>query len=68
MARRRTDALNLAFARQDHAAMAEIYRLLPRSGQGWPTWLKARVSGLPAALGGPVSKALLAVGSWRARP
>lgn len=65
--RRRMDALELAFARQDHASVRQIYPLLPSSHRRWPLRIKAGVSAMPLPLRGGLSRALLALGTWRAR-
>lgn len=66
VARRRAQALDLAFVRQDHLAVRGIYQLLPRECRPWPVWLKAQVAALPGPLRGVVARGLLALGSWRA--
>ena len=66
VARRRAQALDLAFARHDHAAVTRIYRQLPADARGWRAWAKASASALPRAIRRPLMQGLLAAGSWRA--
>lgn len=66
VARRRAEALELAFVREDHRAVCRIYRLLPHERRQWPVWLKARVAALPGPLRNMLMRRLLALGSLRA--
>ena len=65
VARRRAEALDLAFARGDHAAVMNIWRQLPKAVRAWPRWAKAKSAALPSALRKPVVRGLLALGAWR---
>ncbi|MBC7433332.1 MAG: glycosyltransferase [Rubritepida sp.] len=65
MARRRAEALDLAFARGDHTAVMNIWRQLPKAVRAWPRWAKAQSAALPSALRKPVVRGLLALGAWR---
>ncbi|MFC0406736.1 glycosyltransferase family 2 protein [Roseomonas elaeocarpi] len=65
-ARRRADALDIAFGRHDHAAVRQIYAQLPGGHRGWRTRLKLGVSTLPPPLPRFLGGTLLALGSWRA--
>jgi hypothetical protein len=67
VARRRVAALEIAFARGDHAAVRAIHALLPAPARGGAVAVKAGVASLPAALRSVASAALLAAGSARAR-
>lgn len=67
VATRRVQALEIAFARQDHQAVRGIYRLLPERRKAWAVRLKARVAAWPAPLRGIVARGLLALGTLRAR-
>ena len=62
---RRAEALDLAFARGDHAAVINIWRQLPKAVRAWPRWAKAKSAALPSALRKPVVRGLLALGAWR---
>ena len=65
-ARRRADALHIAFGRHDHAAVRRIYAQLPRPHRAWRTRLKLGVSVLPEPLRRLLGATLLALGSWGA--
>lgn len=67
VARRRVQALEIAFARQDHQAVRGIYRLLPEPRKAWSLRLKAGVAACPAPLRNLAARALLALGTLRAR-
>ncbi|PZW46780.1 glycosyl transferase family 2 [Humitalea rosea] len=67
VARRRADALELAFARHDHDSVRRIYPLLPPTHRRWPLRLKAGVSAMPVPLRERIGRTLLALGTWRAR-
>ncbi|MBP0496106.1 glycosyltransferase family 2 protein [Pararoseomonas indoligenes] len=66
-ARRRADALHIAFSRQDHAAVRRIYTQLATPQREWRTTLKLGVSALPQPLSRFLGGTLLALGSWHAR-
>lgn len=63
VATRRVQALEIAFARQDHQAVRSIYRLVPEPRRAWPLRLKARIAGWPAPLRGIAARGLLALGT-----
>lgn len=67
MARRRRDALNMAFANFRFACVCEIYDLLPRTEILAATVLRRFVAGLPHPVCSSVAKFLLAASSLRAR-
>lgn len=67
VAMRRVQALEIAFARQDHQAVRGIYRLLPERRKAWPLRLKARVAAWPAPLREMAARGLLALGTLRAK-
>lgn len=50
IARRRRDALGLAFWRRDFAAVSDIYTMLPAELRGWREWGKHLIAALPAPL------------------
>lgn len=68
IAERRAQALDLAFARQDFAAVRASFVLLPPAGRRLSARVKHAVAGLPAPLRRVLSGVLLRAGSWRARP
>lgn len=67
VARRRVQALEIAFARQDHAAVRGIWRLLPEPCKAWPLRIKAGVAAWPTPLREWTARLLLALGTLRAR-
>ena len=67
VARRRLQALDIAFARQDHQAVRAIDRLLPRPRKAWSARLKTQIAGWPAPLRGIAARGLLALGTLRAK-
>lgn len=64
---RRVDALEIAFARQDYAAVAAIAALAGREALPRLARLKAALAGLPAPLRSAIVPPLLALGSLRSR-
>jgi glycosyltransferase involved in cell wall biosynthesis len=67
VARRRVQALEIAFARQDHAAVRGIWRLLPEPRKAWPLRIKAGVAAWPTPWREIAARGLLALGTLRAR-
>lgn len=66
-ARRRLDAIGVAFARRDFAAVNDTYALLPAEARSGSVAVKHCVAALPVGLRDPVASALLGLGSWRSR-
>ncbi len=64
-ARRRLDALGVAFSRRDFAAVRDTYALLPPAARSGSAAVKQAVAALPGGVRDVVATALLAVGSWR---
>ncbi|MBX9750784.1 MAG: glycosyltransferase family 2 protein [Roseococcus sp.] len=67
VARRRVQALEIAFARQDHAAVRGIWRLLPEPSKAWPLRMKAGVAAWRSPWRDWAVRGLLAIGTLRAR-
>ena len=67
VARRRAQALDIAFARQDHAAVRRIFAMLPPGQQDWALRLKARVGDWPPPMRQSAARTLLALGTLRGR-
>ena len=65
VARRRAEALDIAFARHDFAAVRTIFPLLPPGWAGRKARLKSRISAWPTPLRTAVAGGLLAWGSLR---
>ncbi|MBO1076773.1 glycosyltransferase family 2 protein [Roseomonas marmotae] len=66
IAKRRMQALDTAFVRQDFSAVREIAAMLPRSGRPLPLRVKAGLAAWPASLRGPAGATLLSLGSLAA--
>lgn len=67
VARRRAAALDLAFARGDHAAVLQIWLQLPKTARSWLGWVKAKTAAMPPGVRGPMARGLLALGTWRGK-
>ena len=67
VARRRADALDLAFAREDHAAVQRIFAMLPPDHGDLAMRLKVQVAHWPPPLRQSAARALLALGTMRGR-
>jgi hypothetical protein len=65
IARRRRDAIGIAFSRNDFSAVRKTYAMLPEAERSRQLSIKNAVSGLPAGPRGALAAALLAMGSWR---
>jgi len=63
IARRRRDALEIAFSRRDFDAVRKIYELLPKSSTSTKISIKRFVAGMPSPVREGVARLLLAAGS-----
>ena len=67
IALRRAQALDAAFAAQDHRAVRDIFQLLPPGRRPGRAWVKQAIARLPAGPRDTLVRALLAAGTAKAR-